>query len=167
VEPGNLFPDNPTYDEEPFKQMTSEKIVTEYQRGLPVRKRKKVYRNEVLGCRVYATAALMMREVNFKALLKNMERKSSPKSSDPKSNEEQLVKPEIESPDGLIHVVFARGIRWKGNHVGPGTEMDVSIPDARELLNANAIRDVKLPIKEQPFVSTFKLPSTKQLRRTL
>jgi phage terminase large subunit GpA-like protein len=49
---------HPLFDEEHFKQMTSEKIVTEYQRGFPVRKWKKIYCNEVLDCRVYATAAL-------------------------------------------------------------------------------------------------------------
>ncbi|MGA2464487.1 MAG: terminase gpA endonuclease subunit [Thermodesulfobacteriota bacterium] len=64
MEPEKDFPVHPTYDEEHFKQMTSEKVVTEYQRGFPIRKWKKVYRNEVPDCRIYATAALMMREVH-------------------------------------------------------------------------------------------------------
>jgi len=41
----------------------------------------------------------------------------------------------------------------------------VSIADAKELLMANAINDVKLLSLEQP-LPVFKIPSTKQLRRT-
>jgi hypothetical protein len=66
----------------------------------------------------------------------------------------------------LIHVIFTRGIRWKDQHAGPGTELDVSMQDARELISLNAIKDVILLQENQP-IDTFKLPSTKQLRRTL
>lgn len=121
-----------------------------------------MYRNEVLDCRVYATAALLMREVNWRALVKNIERKKNPQ---PKPEEKSLdITKSVEPSNGLIHVVFVRGIRWKGNHVGPGTEMDVTITEARLLMGEGTIKDVNLPIPDQ-IQSAFKLPSTKQLRR--
>ncbi len=48
------------YDEQYFKQLTAEKLVTRYHKGFPVRKWEKPNgkRNEALDCRVYALAAL-------------------------------------------------------------------------------------------------------------
>lgn len=66
--------------------------------------------------------------------------------------------------DGLIHIVFIRGIRWKGNHEGPGTELDVTIAEAKELMFEGTIKEIKLPADPQP-ITAFKLPSTNSLRR--
>jgi hypothetical protein len=105
----------------------------------------------------------MMREVQRKALVKNWDNQNKPKAS---TSLKEEIKEEMPKPQGdSIHVVFARGIRWKGNHVGAGTELDVSVGDAKELLMSNAIKDVKLPSSEQP-LHAFKIPSTKQLRRS-
>lgn len=69
---------------------------------------------------------------------------------------------EKEAP--CFYPVAHGGIRWKGNHVSIGTELDVSVADAKELILVNATEDVKLPA-EAPPVPVFKVPSTKQLRR--
>ncbi len=60
------------YDEEYFRQLTAEKIVTKYRRGF--KRREWVLmrsRNEALDCRVYSMAALSVLNVDFKMLFKN------------------------------------------------------------------------------------------------
>lgn len=58
-------------DEEYFKQLTVEKVVTRYTMGRPQRVWKKPdgARNEALDCRVYATAALEILNPNYAAIL--------------------------------------------------------------------------------------------------
>jgi phage terminase large subunit GpA-like protein len=61
TEPGAGYCHFPAkYDEQYFKQLTTEKCVTRYNKGFPVRKWEKPSgrRNEALDCRVYALAAL-------------------------------------------------------------------------------------------------------------
>jgi phage terminase large subunit GpA-like protein len=54
------------YDEEYFKQLTGEKVVTKYLKGFPVRVWVKARaRNDALDCRVYAMAALAIMNVNL------------------------------------------------------------------------------------------------------
>lgn len=89
-----------------------------------------MYRNEALDCRVYATAPLLMREVNFKALVRKREQKSKEPVNPVKMTDLRQGYVKVEPVD-TVHVVFTRGIPWKGNHVR----------------------------------STFKIPSTKSLRR--
>lgn len=75
------------YDQEYFKQLTAEKIVTRYHKGFPKRDFIKTRtRNEALDCRVYAIAALTILNVNFKAL----EKRSSKLVN---NNEESFDKP--------------------------------------------------------------------------
>ena len=60
------------YDEEYFRQLTAEKIVTKYRRGF--KRREWVLmrsRNEALDCRVYSLAALSVLNADLKMLYKN------------------------------------------------------------------------------------------------
>lgn len=59
------FPDR--YDEEHFRQLTAEKVVTQYYKGFPRRVwvKKSEQRNEPLDCRVYAIAALELLNVRL------------------------------------------------------------------------------------------------------
>ena len=60
----------PDRDAEYFQQLTSEKLVTRYVKGFPVREWKKPdkARNEALDCRAYALAALKIMQPSFKRL---------------------------------------------------------------------------------------------------
>ena len=61
-----------TYDEEYFRQLTAEKIVTKYRRGF--KRREWILmrsRNEALDCRVYSLAALSVLNADLKMLSKN------------------------------------------------------------------------------------------------
>jgi phage terminase large subunit GpA-like protein len=75
-------------DEEYFAQLTSEKLVTHYTKGFPVRKwcKPPKARNEALDCRVYAYAALKIMRPDLKRLT---ERIAGAEYTPPK----QLVKP--------------------------------------------------------------------------
>jgi len=54
------------HDEEYFKQLTAEKVITKYVRGFPTRQWVKTRpRNDALDCRVYAMAALAILNVNL------------------------------------------------------------------------------------------------------
>ena len=66
-------------DEEYFKQLTAEKIVTHYYKGFPVRKWEKPNgrRNEALDCRVYALAALHILNPDLEMLADKMQKKES------------------------------------------------------------------------------------------
>ena len=60
-----------TYEEDYFKQLTSEKLVYRYERGRTVRKyikKTESARNEALDCRVYAYSALRLLNPNFKKI---------------------------------------------------------------------------------------------------
>ena len=61
-------------DEQYFKQLTAEKLVTHYHKGFPVRKweKPKGRRNEALDCRVYALAALHILNPDLECLAKKM-----------------------------------------------------------------------------------------------
>lgn len=68
------FPADEEHESEYFKQLTVEKLVTNFERGFPVRKWYKPdkARNEVLDCRVYAFAALRIMNPSMKALAKRL-----------------------------------------------------------------------------------------------
>jgi len=58
-----------TYDQEYFRQLTAEKVVTRMKKGVPSREWVKVYRrNEVLDCRVYAVASFLNLNPNLELL---------------------------------------------------------------------------------------------------
>jgi phage terminase large subunit GpA-like protein len=61
-------------EEEYFKQLTAETLVTRYIKGFPVREWRKPdkARNEALDCRVYALAALKIMNPNLKRLAERM-----------------------------------------------------------------------------------------------
>jgi len=63
-----------SYDEDWFRQLTAEKIVTRYSKGVPYRAfdNPGKVRNEALDCRVYALAALAVLNPNFAALRRNV-----------------------------------------------------------------------------------------------
>jgi phage terminase large subunit GpA-like protein len=68
----------PVYDEEHFKQLTAEQLVSTTEGMTTVKKwEKKRPRNEALDCRVYAMAALEDLGVNWKKLAENMSKKRS------------------------------------------------------------------------------------------
>lgn len=62
-------------DEEYFKQLTAEKIITKYNKGFPRRVWVKTRaRNEALDCRVYAMAALAILSPNFEKIAESFEK---------------------------------------------------------------------------------------------
>lgn len=79
----------PEYDEEHFKQLTAEQLVSSTEGMTTVKKwEKKRPRNEALDCRVYAMAALEDLHVNWKKLAENMgKRRHVPESLDLESVE--------------------------------------------------------------------------------
>jgi phage terminase large subunit GpA-like protein len=63
------WPVSDIYDPEYFAQITAEKVVTRFHKGFPRREWVKTRpRNEALDCRVYALAAMVILQPNFKAL---------------------------------------------------------------------------------------------------
>jgi len=57
------------YDQEYFRQLTAEKVVTRMKKGVPTREWVKTYRrNEVLDCRVYAVSAFLNLNPNLELL---------------------------------------------------------------------------------------------------
>lgn len=76
------------FDENYFSMLTAEEITTEFRRGFPTRKWVKVRdRNEALDCRVYSTAALHYLNVNWSKLRKNLEKRGTPITVEPKSED--------------------------------------------------------------------------------
>jgi len=64
---------NKNYDEEYFKQLTSEKLVTTFKKGRPVREWKPIRaRNEALDYTVYNLAALAILNPNYKKINENI-----------------------------------------------------------------------------------------------
>jgi phage terminase large subunit GpA-like protein len=71
---------NKSFDEEYFKQLTAEKIQTQYHKGHQKRVWVKTRpRNESLDCTVYNLAALSILNPNFKALKTNIHKPEAPK----------------------------------------------------------------------------------------
>ena len=78
------------YDEEYFRQLTAEKIVTKYRRGF--KRREWVLmrsRNEALDCRVYALASLSILNADLKMLARQKKLQSQ---KDGKVNPDRLRK---------------------------------------------------------------------------
>lgn len=76
-------------DDEWYKQITAERMLTRYVKGQPVREWRKPdkARNEALDCRVYATAALKIMRPSFRRLAEKMEawRAARPEPEKPKA----------------------------------------------------------------------------------
>lgn len=71
------FPINETYNDEYFKQLTSEKIITKFKNGRPIRQWvSKRSRNEALDCRIYATAGLEILNPDLKRIQQNFLQKA-------------------------------------------------------------------------------------------
>lgn len=69
--------DEKVYGEEYFRQLTAEKCITRYVKGFPKREWVKTRpRNEALDCRVYAHAALLIINPNFKRHESRLSRKA-------------------------------------------------------------------------------------------
>ncbi|WP_296652860.1 phage terminase large subunit family protein [Paraburkholderia sp.] len=68
------FPVDEDHESDYFKQLTAEKLVTNFVRGFPVRTWQKPdkARNEALDCRVYAFAALRIMNPSMKSLAKRL-----------------------------------------------------------------------------------------------
>jgi phage terminase large subunit GpA-like protein len=67
------FPLNDEFDEEFFAQLTAEKIVTKFKRGVPYREWVSTRRrNEALDCAVYAEAALTILNPSYPALARRL-----------------------------------------------------------------------------------------------
>jgi phage terminase large subunit GpA-like protein len=95
-EKGNGYCHFPMYDEEYFLQLTAEKVVITYSKGVPVRGYKAFRkRNEALDCRVYAYAC-------FVGIQPNLEKVKESQDKWIKANPEKLnpnMKPPIEEGD--------------------------------------------------------------------
>jgi len=80
---------NASYDEEYFEQLTSEKAVTRYSKGVAYREWVKMRaRNEALDFNVYALAAVRILNPNYEAILNLLSKKKEPKKKKekPKNN---------------------------------------------------------------------------------
>ena len=64
------------YDDENFRQLTAEQIVTRFSKGFRKREWKKIRaRNEALDCRVYALAAYALLNANINQIANRIDRK--------------------------------------------------------------------------------------------
>jgi phage terminase large subunit GpA-like protein len=93
------FPNDEYYDEDHFKQMTAEKLVTRYLKGQPVREwfKPDKARNEALDCRVYAYAALKVMNPSFKRLEERL-KVAQVVESEPQPEEKPTAKPVKAAP---------------------------------------------------------------------
>ncbi len=84
---------NKSYDEEFFKQLTAEKIMTKFERGFPRRVWVKTRpRNEALDLNVYALAALSILNPNYRAIKLNIaEYEKEYDSVNDENTEEKLI----------------------------------------------------------------------------
>ena len=91
------FPDN--RDEEYFRMLTAEKKVTKYFKGRPRMELAKIRtRNEALDCRVYATAALAILNLNIEGLYRQAQsRVQSPEKAQP------ARRPSLPRRSGFVH----------------------------------------------------------------
>jgi len=79
TEPGPGYCHFPShYNEDYFKQLTSERVVIKYRKGHPMRVWEKPshQRNEALDCRVYALAALYILNPNLQKLSQDIEERN-------------------------------------------------------------------------------------------
>lgn len=81
---------NKSYDEEFFKQLTAEKIMTKFERGFPRRVWVKTRpRNEALDLNVYALAALSILNPNYRAIKLNIAEYETEEDQDNSENTEE------------------------------------------------------------------------------
>lgn len=67
--PGPGYCHFPQYDQDYFEQLTAEKVMISYKKGIPVRSYKQIKRrNEALDCRVYAYASFVGLQANLKRI---------------------------------------------------------------------------------------------------
>lgn len=122
--PGYMhFPNLECYDEEFFRQLTSEKPITKYSKGLPTGIRQWIKtraRNEALDMRVYSLAAMVILNPNFKMIAKNFEKKI-------RKEEEERKKVEDVSREGAEE---GGGVEVKGEErEGEGKEEAEAMPE--------------------------------------
>lgn len=88
----------PDRDQEYFKQLTAEKLMTRYVKGQPIREWHKPdkARNEALDCRVYALAALKIMQPSFKRLAERYKDTETPKTEE--KEPVKTVKKTVEKP---------------------------------------------------------------------
>lgn len=92
TEPGAGYCHFPAhYEEEYFRQLTAERVITRFNKGFPVRAWEKPpgVRNEALDCRVYGFAALHILNPNLAALSEELECKA--RNIKPKADEKKIV----------------------------------------------------------------------------
>lgn len=93
-------------NDEYFRQLTAEKVVTRFHRGFKKRIYEKVRpRNEALDCMVYAIAAYAILSVNVKALARRIDEKSEEamaQKPEPKVNNRPLV-PQRRGSGGFVN----------------------------------------------------------------
>jgi phage terminase large subunit GpA-like protein len=94
------FPLDDAHDEEFFKQLTAEKLITRYVKGFPVREWHKSdkARNEALDCRVYAMAALKIMNPSLKQLAKRLILDGKTGVFEPEKRESGYRNDDIEPP---------------------------------------------------------------------
>lgn len=90
------------YDEEYFRQITAEKVITRYHRGFAKRvweKKGRMIRNEALDCRVYALAAFALLGTNINKLADRIERRMRRDQPEPEDQQPEVVESEPMVPD--------------------------------------------------------------------
>lgn len=105
--PGAGYCHFPMHDEQYFEQLTAEKVVISYKKGVPVRSYKKVKkRNEALDCRVYAYACYLSLLVDIEKLAQKQEvfleknkKKKKPKPEELKALEKTEIQEQSLSPN--------------------------------------------------------------------
>ena len=104
--PGSGYCHFPMYDENYFEQLTAEKVIVSFKKGVPVRSYKKVKkRNEALDCRVYAYACYLSLLVDIEKIAEKQEKtiakskkntKKPPNLQKKAEVQEQLIAPDEE-----------------------------------------------------------------------
>jgi len=98
---------NKSYDEEFFKQLTAEKIMTKFERGFPRRVWVKTRpRNEALDLNVYALAALSILNPNYRAIKLNISEYEKEYDS---ANDENTEEKPIKMPTNRPQIRRSRG----------------------------------------------------------
>jgi len=93
TEPGGAYIHFPMHlPEEFFMQLTAEKMITRFKKGVPTREWKKIRdRNEVLDCSVYAIAARYILDPNLQKLSKRIEKQSKEQETPQTQPPEQAI----------------------------------------------------------------------------
>jgi phage terminase large subunit GpA-like protein len=92
-------------DDEWFKQLTAEKLMTKHVKGVPTRVWKKIRaRNEALDCAVYALAAKESLNANMERIAARMERKVEkvPEETKKSTGVRSLVPPGMKAKKGFV-----------------------------------------------------------------